>query len=338
MILIDTPLVSVVVAIYKSERFLDKLISSILVQTYDNLDIILVDDGSPDGSGEVCDRFAKIDSRIRVIHKANGGACDARNKGIEQAHGDYLVIIDGDDWLAPDYVEYLLHLIQRPGVGMSMTDSIFTTRDLVQNPDDGIYELTSEEAIANIIYPRIPIGPWNKMYSMKILRDAGISFSTKWSGEGLYFSVMAAQASGKVAVGHRRIYYYRLDNENSGLTHYNVTMGINALENIKLIKDSLTIRTPKTLNACDWHIWKNYGFTLYLIIATGLENELADLYADCIKNMRCRLFGIVRTAEFGPRTKARMVLQGLFPVRWAKSELERETAARKRDIAAKDED
>ncbi len=237
MIQVDKPLVSIVVAIYKSERFLDKLITSIIRQTYPNLDVILVDDGSPDESGAVCDRYAAEDHRIRVIHKPNGGTCDARNKGIELARGEYLVIIDGDDWLAPDYIEYLLRLIQRPGVNMSMTDSVFTTRDLKQNEEDKVVDLTSEEAIAEIIYPWIPIGPWNKMYSMKSLKDAGITFSTKWSGEGLYYATMAAQAAGKVAMGHRRIYYYRLDNENSGLTHYNVEMGTNALENIKFIKD-----------------------------------------------------------------------------------------------------
>ena len=203
MIQVDKPLVSIVVAIYKSERFLDKLITSIIRQTYPNLDVILVDDGSPDESGAVCDRYAAEDRRIRVIHKPNGGTCDARNKGIELARGEYLVIIDGDDWLAPDYIEYLLRLIQRPGVNMSMTDSVFTTRDLKQNEEDKVVDLTSEEAIAEIIYPWIPIGPWNKMYSMKSLKDAGITFSTKWSGEGLYYSTMAAQAAGKVAMGHQ---------------------------------------------------------------------------------------------------------------------------------------
>ena len=331
----NNSLVSVVVAIYKSERFLDKLITSIINQTYSNLDIILVDDGSPDGSGAVCDRFAAKDNRIRVIHKQNGGTCDARNKGIEQAHGEYLVVIDGDDWLAPDYIEYLLDLIQRPGVNMSMTDSVFTTRDLRQNEEDKIIDLTSEEAIAEIIYPWIPIGPWNKMYSMKSLKEANITFSTKWSGEGLYFSTMAAQAAGKVAMGHRRIYYYRLDNENSGLTHYNVDMGINALENIRLIKDSLTIRTPKTLNACDWHIWKNYGYTLFLIIATGQEDKYVDQYRDCIKNIRKLLPGVLLKSELGFKQKVKMLLQGFFPVRWAKRDLKRETEARKRDQAAK---
>ena len=328
--------VSVVVAIYKSERFLDKLINSILNQTYKELDIILVDDGSPDQSGEICDRYAAKDKRIRVIHKRNGGACEARNAGIAEAKGEYLLVVDGDDWLAPDYVEYLLSLIRLPGVNMSMTDSIFTTRDLKQNDNDKVEIITAEDAVARIIYPIIPIGPWNKMYSMKIIKKIGLSFSTKWSGEGLYYSAMAAQASGKVAVGHRRIYYYRLNNENSGLTDYKVEMGTNALENIKLIKDSLLIRTPKTINACDWHIWKNYGYTLFLIIATGQRKKYADLYRDCIRNLRKRLIPALIKSELKPTTKLKMLLQGLAPVLYSNCTLRKELRERKRDMSSKE--
>lgn len=324
-------LVSVVVAIYKSERFLDKLIESIVGQTHANLDIILVDDGSPDRSGEICDRYAERDDRIRVIHKENGGACDARNAGIAEARGEYLVIIDGDDWLAPDYVEYLRGLMRLPGVRMAMTDSVFTTRDMRQNDSDEIRVLTSEEAIAQIIYPRIPIGPWNKMYDMGVLREAGLSFSTKWSGEGLYYSTMAAQASGKVAVGHRRIYYYRMNNENSGLTDYKVEMGLNAQENIQLIKDSLVIRTAKTLNACDWHIWKNYGYTLFLIVATGQRELYEKQYRDCIHSLRRLLPSVLVKSELGFGEKIRMVAHGLAPVTYSRLMLMKERRARRAD-------
>ena len=102
--------VSIIVAIYNSAKFLDKLITSIIDQTYKNIEVILVDDGSPDNSGEICDKYAALDSRIKVLHKKNGGACDARNKGLEMVTGEYLSIIDGDDWLEPDYVEYLLKI------------------------------------------------------------------------------------------------------------------------------------------------------------------------------------------------------------------------------------
>lgn len=325
------PLVSIVVAIYKSELFLDKLITSIIEQTYSNLDIILVDDGSPDNSGTICDMYAALDTRISVIHKPNSGTCDARNQGIAEARGQYLLIVDGDDWLAPEYVEYLLDMMRRPGVKMSMTDSIFTTRDMRQNESDSVVELTSEEAIAQIIYPRIPIGPWNKMYDMEMIRNAGITFSTKWSGEGLYYSTMAAQAAGRIAMGHRRIYYYRLNNENSGLTHYNVDMGINASENIRLIKDSLTIRTPTTLNACDWHIWKNYCYTLFLIVATGKEATYQELYKDCIRNIRRRLPRVLLRSDVVLKAKVSMLVHGLLPVWYAKYEVASERRSRMSD-------
>lgn len=116
--------VSIIVAIYNSAKFLDKLITSIIDQTYKNIEVILVDDGSPDNSGEICDKYAALDSRIKVLHKKNGGACDARNKGLEMVTGEYLSIIDGDDWLEPDYVEYLLKLAVDTGSDMSMSKYI----------------------------------------------------------------------------------------------------------------------------------------------------------------------------------------------------------------------
>ena len=128
--------VSMVVAIYKVAPYLDKLIQSILNQTHENIEVILVDDGSPDESGKICDKYAAIDSRILVIHKSNGGGCEARNKGMELMTGEWFTIIDGDDWLEPDFVEYLLNIAVPMGAEMALTDSVFTTRDLKQNEND----------------------------------------------------------------------------------------------------------------------------------------------------------------------------------------------------------
>ena len=97
--------VSIVVPVYKSEAFLPKLIDSVLGQSYTNFELILVDDESPDNSGKICDDYAQKDKRILVIHKKNGGCCDARNKGLEVATGEYLMLADGDDWLETDCVE-----------------------------------------------------------------------------------------------------------------------------------------------------------------------------------------------------------------------------------------
>lgn len=323
--------VTIIVAIYKSEKFLPKLINSIITQTYQNLEIILVDDGSPDNSGTICDEFAAKDDRIKVIHKKNGGTCEARNVGMEIATGEYMSIIDGDDWLEPDYVEYLMKLIHETGSEMAMTDKIFTTRDRIQTEHDSIEIWTAEEATAAIIYARIPIGPWNKMYKTELLKVNDISFSVPWSGEGLWFSSRAAQFANYVGVGHHKIYNYRLNNMDSGLTHYNLRMGINASENIRYIGEQLHIRSPKTVNAVNWHIWKNYGFQLFLIIATDSIEENKARYKDCIRNMRVRLPKVLIYSELGLKTKLKMIVQGVFPVWCVKRSLRKELAERVKD-------
>ena len=104
-------LISVIIPIYKVEAYLDRCVRSILSQSYQNLEIILVDDGSPDQCGKMCDDFAALDSRIRVFHKENGGLSDARNYGVEYANGKYIAFIDSDDYVESHYVEYLHDLI-----------------------------------------------------------------------------------------------------------------------------------------------------------------------------------------------------------------------------------
>ena len=153
--------------VYKVEEYVGKAIESIQAQTLTEWEFIIVDDGTPDKSGEICDAYAEKDNRIKVIHKENGGACEARNYGINAATGEYITIIDGDDWLEPDYIEYLLKIALDNQADMSMTDRIFTTRDFVQTQNDNIEVWSSEKAAAYILYPRIPIGPWNKLYKLE---------------------------------------------------------------------------------------------------------------------------------------------------------------------------
>lgn len=104
-------LVSVVVTIYKVEHYLCRCIDSIVGQTYQNLEIILVDDGSPDNCPIICDEYAKKNARIKVIHKTNGGVSDARNVGMGVATGEYLTFVDGDDWIGPTHIEHLFNEI-----------------------------------------------------------------------------------------------------------------------------------------------------------------------------------------------------------------------------------
>ena len=105
------PLISVIVPIYNVEQYLENCINSILNQTYRNLEVILVDDGSPDNCGKICDRYSDKDPRIKVIHKLNGGLSDARNKGIDTAEGEYLTFVDSDDTILPEMIDKLYQRI-----------------------------------------------------------------------------------------------------------------------------------------------------------------------------------------------------------------------------------
>ena len=116
------PLISVIIPIYKVEQYLRKCVDSVLLQTYANLEIILVDDGSPDNCGKICDEYAEKDSRIKVIHKTNGGLSSARNSGLDIAKGDYIGFIDSDDWIEPDMYEHLLNDLLHSGSNIAMCD------------------------------------------------------------------------------------------------------------------------------------------------------------------------------------------------------------------------
>ena len=128
--------ISVIVPVYKVEPYLRRCVDSILAQTYTNLEVILVDDGSPDDCPAICDEYARIDSRVKVIHKENGGLSDARNAGMAMMNGEYLMFVDSDDCLTADAVEVLLTHAQQSGVpvlGLVENMAWFTPAELPNN-------------------------------------------------------------------------------------------------------------------------------------------------------------------------------------------------------------
>lgn len=324
--------VSVGVPIYNVEKFLPKLITSIVNQSYKNLEIILVDDGSPDNSSKICEEFAERDSRIKIIHKQNGGVSSARNKILECATGNYIVFVDGDDWLENDCVEYMLKLIHITNSDIAMSLNNFTTRDRKQIEEDKIESWSPEKAACTMLYPYLSIGCWNKIYNLSFLRKNNITFTHKLSGEGMVFIITAAQFSNSVGVGRRKVYNYRLDNENSAITKHRVEMGIYAQKAIQKIKSELIIKSPLLINACNWHIWKNYNFILFLIIATNSKKENYALYKDCLKNNRKLFISANLKADLKIKTKIKFLLQGLFPVWFARRALKNQQKALKKDV------
>lgn len=148
---------SIVVPVYKVERFLDKCIESILAQTFTDFELILVDDGSPDNCGKMCDEWAAKDNRIKVIHKKNGGLSDARNTGIDVAQGDYIGLVDSDDYIKPDMFEVLVGNLEKYKADISMCGyaDVYANRVRKDNLDRKVYEWDQEEAIYQILLGKL---------------------------------------------------------------------------------------------------------------------------------------------------------------------------------------
>lgn len=169
------PAISVIVPVYNVEKYLPKCVSSILKQTFSDFELILVDDGSPDGCGVLCDEYAKKDSRVRVIHKKNGGLSDARNVGIDAAKGDYLMFIDSDDWIDVDMLELLYTQAQKYDAQIVECSfrNVFENRMEEETSCSGAVVLgTGIDGIEGILdWKHFKPVAWNKLYHRSVIGD-----------------------------------------------------------------------------------------------------------------------------------------------------------------------
>ena len=248
------PLISIIIPAYNVGKYIEECILSIIHQTYTNIEIIVVDDGSPDETPAIIDRIAAQDKRIIPIHQQNTGVSAARNVGIKNSKGEYLVFVDGDDYIAPDFVEYMLKLIQVTGGEMCLSLNCFTKEVDIQIQNDKVTALNSTEATALLLSPRIIVGSWNKIYKKSILVDNNLLFSTNlFYGEGLMFYTAYAQLCTKVGVGNRKVYYYRRNNYTSATTKFNIKSLINGNLSIEEIRKNLKLQDPTIHLMLDLH-------------------------------------------------------------------------------------
>jgi len=203
-------LISVIVPVYKVEAYLDRCVQSIVDQTYTNLEIILVDDGSSCRCPQMCDEWAKRDRRIRVIHKENGGLSDARNAGMAVARGEYIAFVDSDDWISLRYIEWLYEAIRQSGVKMAACGIRFVC-DEAQG-DDSKDERTafqlfaSEQALSSEGWKKIRAVAWNKLYHRSLLKDERYPVGKYHEDE--FFTYRIVDKAGSAAYVENELYFY----------------------------------------------------------------------------------------------------------------------------------
>ena len=171
----DNILISVIVPVYNTAKYLDKCLETLVSQSYAELDIILVDDGSPDESPALCDKWAMRDTRIKVIHKSNGGLSDARNYGLRKAEGDYIIFIDSDDWLDTDMVEVLLSTAikyEADIVNCQFVEENNRNISTKLQPRYPLMEATASEGIFLLIKDKMVTNHvWRNLFKREVLQD-----------------------------------------------------------------------------------------------------------------------------------------------------------------------
>ncbi len=249
-------LVSVIVPIYEVEEYLVQCIKSIQNQTYKNLEIILVDDGSPDSCGTICDRFKAEDDRIVVIHQKNGGLSYARNIGIEASHGDYLTFVDGDDWLDEDIISILVELCLDYDAEISECQyrEVFSkTRSKNQSNTEQIIVMNSLEALENMLdWNYFKPMAWGKLYKKEVIGN--IRFPLHKLHEDEFTTYKYIYNAHKLVHIDLVKYNYNRMRENSITSHF----------------------TAKNLDACEAFLERREFFRKYSI--DSLEEKMNNTY------------------------------------------------------------
>ena len=248
-----------------------------LTQTYENLEIILVDDGSKDQSAAICDEYAWQDNRITVIHKDNAGVSAARNCGLDASHGEYICFVDGDDFVVPEYVEYLYALICSGKHDIALTTEMFGNFDERQVEEHREQIWSGEDAVEAILCYRVPIGCYNKLFRKEILQHVRF-LNDVFIGEGFNFNVSAFQNATSVIAGNCKIYYYRRDNATSAMSKFSIQKCECGLRALEIIKENLAFHSTRIDKAWRFANWRTHSDFYDMIVLAGAQKQYPEMY------------------------------------------------------------
>lgn len=229
------PLISVIVPIYKVEEYIDKCVESILAQTYKNIEVWLIDDGSPDRCGEICDKWAKFDNRVNVVHKPNGGVSDARNTALDLLSGEYITCVDGDDSVAPDYIEIMYKLVQKYDCELAMCNYELSYDGNASKYSNISYKekvFSAVEATKELFYQKeFDNYPWCKLYHKSLFDQ--IRYPKGVIFEDLCVSYKLFLKCKKIAYCNKKALKYlirRNSYEGASFSTFKMDSAINALK------------------------------------------------------------------------------------------------------------
>lgn len=310
--------ISVIVPVYNVEKYLDECVQSILNQTYDNIELVLVDDGSTDGSSEICDKYGKIDSRVKVIHKENRGVSSARNKGLDIAKGEFIVFIDSDDCIHPQMIEILYEGIKENNSDISICEyKRYQENEVIENKIynkdiinfnnytniEGLHNLQKEKRISFTV-------PWNKLYKKNLFDNLRYYEGKIHEDEFIIHELL--YKCNLISYTSLKLYYY-LKRDNSIMGSQNNLSYLDGLdaysERIKFYKKINQIQFIKDLEL----IYVNHFLDFYNRIKNGNENNKKQVMNEMIKRLRIRIFGILKNSGFTIKEKILFIILCITP-------------------------
>lgn len=284
-------MISVIVPVYNVEQYLDKCVESIVNQTYKDLEIILVDDGSPDNCPAMCDKWAKKDSRIKVIHKKNGGLSSARNAGLDIAEGDYITFVDSDDTIDLVMYDTMFNLFDK-NVDMVMCGhqkidvGTAPQKCIVDNVDAVMLE---EDAIAEEIFGNLNNSSCNKIYRMSTLAKLRFQYGI-FHGEDLIFNLQFIKNCKAVVKCNYNFYHYYTRNGSITRSDFNSNK-FKEIESKDIALEIIKENFPNQINNAKKYCFRARMNVIRSIYMAGKEseynNQLSDLQQYVKENYRC---------------------------------------------------
>ena len=268
----ENDLISVVIPVYNVEQYLPKCIESIMSQTYKNLEIILVNDGSTDGSQKICEEYKSIDNRIKIINKENGGLSDARNVGIDNSSGNYITFIDSDDYIDDDYVYTLYKSLISYNADMSIAShKIIYPKRIIDKATDEKFCANSKKVLEKILYDEgIDLSAWGKLYKKSLFNN--IKFPKGRLFEDSATTYRLIDESKKIAVNSKSVYNYVIRKNsisNEMFSEKKMDLITSTMEMTEFIKK----KYPELEKGCERRLMYAYLSTLTQLAKTKETNS-----------------------------------------------------------------
>ncbi len=297
--------ISVIVPVYRAEKYIENCIASIVNQTYKNLEIILVDDGSPDSCPQICDEWAKKDSRIVVVHKQNGGVSSARNTGLDVATGDYITFVDSDDFIEENMIFSLLDAMG--DADMAVCGFTFDYPDGRQSKaisyDDKIFSNPLKDYIDDKIRPEA----CGKLISKKAIGDVRFDYRFGYS-EDVLFNYFVVKNCKKVAVISAPLYHYMQDSGNSSTTALITDARSKSYQVFQIIADDCKGDDVLYHSATALFTTRSFAVLTRVMMVKEFEQKYFDEITDAILAVKGH---ILKNSNLGLKYKASVFIMSL---------------------------